>query len=164
MGIKIGILTASDRSSAGERIDETSPALIRVIEENRWQTIRVAIVPDDLIIIRDTLKDWVEKKDLDLILTTGGTGFSPRDNTPEATLEVVERLAPGLAEAMRFHSLQKTPHAMLSRGIAGISRGVLIINLPGSPNAAVENFAIIMPVLSHAIELLRNDPDSESHH
>ena len=164
MGLRIGILTASDRSSIGERIDETSPALIKEIEAARWQIIRVAVVPDDLVIIRETLKAWVDKKDLDLILTTGGTGFSPRDNTPEATLAIVDRLAPGLAEAMRYQSLQKTPHAMLSRGIAGIRGGVLIINLPGSPKGAIENFQVIQPILSHAIELLRNDPDSENHH
>jgi len=164
MVLHFGILTASDRSAAGERLDETSPAIIKEIEAAKWQVLCKAVVPDDLILIRETLKVWVSRHDLDVILTTGGTGFSPRDNTPEATLAVVERLAPGLAEAMRFQSMQKTPYAMLSRGIAGISRDVMIINLPGNPNGAVENFRIIQPVLFHAIELLRNDPESEKHH
>lgn len=164
MELRVGILTTSDRSATGERIDETSPALMREIEAAQWKVIRVAVIPDDLIIIRETLKAWVDKRDLDLILTTGGTGFSPRDNTPEATRAIVERLAPGLAEAMRYHSMQKTLHAMLSRGIAGIRKGILIINLPGSPKGAVENFQVIQPVLNHACELLRNDPASEKHH
>jgi molybdopterin adenylyltransferase len=164
MVLRVGILTASDRSAIGERIDETSPALIKAIEAAKWHVIRVAVIPDDLIIIRETLKAWVDKRDLDMIFTTGGTGFSPRDNTPEATQAIVERPAPGLAEAMRYHSLQITPHAMLSRGIAGIRQGVLIINLPGSPKGAVENFQFIQPVLNHACELLQNDPASEKHH
>jgi molybdopterin adenylyltransferase len=164
MELRVGILTTSDRSAIGERIDETSPALLKEIIAAKWSVIRVAVIPDDLILIRETLKAWVDKKDIDIILTTGGTGFSPRDNTPEATRAIVERLAPGLAEAMRYHSMQKTPHAMLSRGIAGIRQGILIINLPGSPKGAVENFQVIQPVLNHACELLRNDPASEKHH
>jgi len=164
MSIRFGILTASDRSSRGERLDKTSPALEEAIRSANWLVVRVAIVPDDLQVIKDTLLSWSDGDDLDIILTTGGTGFSPRDNTPEATLAVVERLAPGLAEAMRLNSLQATPHAMLSRGVAGIRRDVLFINLPGSPKAAVENFKIVQPVLAHAVELLKNDPDSENHH
>jgi len=164
MSIRFGILTASDRSSRGERLDQTSPALEKVIRSVNWLVMRVAIVPDDFQVIKDTLISWSDGDDLDIILTTGGTGFSPRDNTPEATLAVVERLAPGLAEAMRLNSLQATPHAMLSRGVAGIRKDILIINLPGSPKAAVENFKIVQPVLAHAVELLKNDPDSENHH
>jgi len=164
MGIRFGIITSSDRSSRGERVDETSPAVIKEVEAAGWQIIRSAIVPDDIVVIKETLKTWVQLGDLDVILTTGGTGCSPRDVTPEATLEVVQRLVPGLAEAMRSQSMQTNRHAMLSRGIAGISDSVLIVNLPGSPRAAVENFLVIRSVLSHAVELLRNDPDSEKHH
>jgi len=164
MSLRFGILTASDRSSRGERQDQTSPALEAVIKSENWQVVRVAIVPDDLQVIKDTLITWIEEGGLDVILTTGGTGFSPRDNTPEATLEVVERLAPGMAEAMRNYSMQLTPHAMLSRGVAGIRKEVLIINIPGSPKAAIENFKMIQPVLAHAVELLKNDPESEKHH
>ncbi|MFH2037879.1 MAG: MogA/MoaB family molybdenum cofactor biosynthesis protein [Chloroflexota bacterium] len=164
MSLRFGILTASDRSSKGERQDQTSPALEAVIKSENWQVVRVAIVPDDLQVIKDTLIIWIEEGGLDVILTTGGTGFSPRDNTPEATLEVVERLAPGMAEAMRNYSMQLTPHAMLSRGVAGIRKDVLIINIPGSPKAAIENFKVIQPVLAHAVELLKNDPESEKHH
>lgn len=164
MELRIGLLTASDRSSRGERSDLTSPALMKEIVSAQWKIIRIAVVPDELDTIRETLNEWVDKKDLDIILTTGGTGFSPRDNTPEATLAIVDRLAPGLAEAMRYHSLQKTTHAMLSRGVSGICRGVLIINLPGSPKGAVENFQVIQPVLEHAVELIKDAPDSENHH
>lgn len=162
--LRFGILTASDRSSRGERIDQTSPVLEEVIKSQNWEVLRVAIVPDDLDLIKNTLINWCEESTFDIILTTGGTGFSPRDNTPEATLAVVDRLAPGLAEAMRYFSLKNTSHAMLSRGVAGIRKHVLIINLPGSPKAAVENFMIIQPVLAHAVELMNNDPESEKHH
>ncbi|MFC2064035.1 MogA/MoaB family molybdenum cofactor biosynthesis protein [Chloroflexota bacterium] len=114
--------------------------------------------------IEKTLRDWVNFDDVDVVLTTGGTGFSPRDNTPEATLAVIEREAPGISEGMRNESLKFTPHAMLSRGVAGIHGSVLIINLPGSPKAAVENFRIIQPILEHAVELIRNDENAEDHH
>lgn len=164
MPIRFGILTASDRSSRGERHDGTSPALQTEIEKANWLMVRVAVIPDDLDLIKETLIEWSDGDDFDIILTTGGTGFSPRDNTPEATLAVVDRLAPGLAESMRFNSFQNTPHAMLSRGVAGIRRDVLIINLPGSPKAALENFKVIQPILAHAVELLKNDPKSEEHH
>lgn len=164
MNIRFGILTASDRSSRGERPDETSPALEEAINSANWDVVRVAVIPDDLYIIKETLVEWTKDASLDIILTTGGTGFSPRDNTPEATLAVVERLVPGMAEAMRSSSLKTTPHAMLSRGVAGIRNGILIINFPGNPRAAVENFSIVRPVLAHAVELMRNDPESEKHH
>ena len=164
MAIRFGILTASDRSARGERQDQTTPALEELIKTQEWHVVRVAVVPDDLQAIKDTLTSWVDRRDLDVILTTGGTGFSPRDNTPEATLAVVERLVPGMAEAMRINSMQITPHAMLSRGVAGICRNVLIINLPGSPKAAIENFKVVQSVLAHAVELLKNDPESEKHH
>ena len=129
-----------------------------------WEVISQGILPDDALPLREKLVDWADRRDLDVILTTGGTGFSPRDVTPEATLSVVERPAPGLAEAMRAASLRITPHAMLSRAAAGIRGRTLIVNLPGSPNAAVENLAVIAPILPHAVQLLRDDPQAEAGH
>jgi len=123
-----------------------------------------AILPDDESAIRATLIEWVDSGEMDVILTTGGTGFSPRDVTPEATRAIIERDAPGLAEAMRAASLKITPHAMLTRIVTGIRKKTLIINLPGSPKGAVENLQVVIPVLSHAIQLLRDDPASESSH
>jgi len=121
-------------------------------------------VPDERGEIAATLRQWADEFGLELILTTGGTGVAPRDVTPEATLAVVERLTPGLAEAMRAESLRVTPHAMLSRGVAGIRGRTLIVNLPGSPKGAVENLLTILSVLPHAVELLQEDPDAERHH
>lgn len=162
--IRFGILTVSDRSSRGEREDKSGPALIEAISRAGWQAENAAIVPDEPEEIKKTLIDWSDRLDLDVILTTGGTGFAPRDVTPEATLAVVERLAPGLAEAIRAESLRITPHAMLSRAAAGIRGRTLIINMPGSPKAAVESFAVVAPVLNHAVELLRESAQAEAHH
>ncbi len=164
MSLRFGILTVSDRSARGERPDLSGPALVALVSAQGWQVERTAILADDLAALRETLSAWADGVDLDVILTTGGTGFSPRDVTPEATRLVIEREAPGLAEAMRFESLKVTPHAMLSRALAGIRGKVLIINLPGSPKAAVENLQVILPVLPHAVELLHNDPEAEQHH
>jgi len=164
MTLRFGILTASDRSARDERPDVSGPVLAEAVTSHGWKVICQAVVPDDLTVLRETLLTWAGRGDLDIILTTGGTGFAPRDVTPEATLAVIDRLAPGLAEAMRAASLQVTPHAMLSRAIAGMSGRVLIINLPGSPKAAVENFQVVFPVLPHAVELLREDPIAEAHH
>jgi molybdopterin adenylyltransferase len=164
MKIRFGILTASDRSARGERVDETSPALEKEIRAANWDVIRIAVVPDDFRILRETLMIWADRGDLDILFTTGGTGFSPRDVTPEATQAVIERSTPGLVEVMRYQSMQNTPHAILSRAVAGIRGKVLIVNLPGSPKAAVENFLVIQPVLPHAVELLNDDPESEGHH
>jgi molybdenum cofactor synthesis domain-containing protein len=123
-----------------------------------------SLLPDDETAIRAILSEWADSGELDVILTTGGTGFSPRDVTPEATRAVIEREAPGLAEAMRAFSLKITPHAMLSRIVTGIRRKTLIVNLPGSPKGAVENLQVVLPVLPHAVQLLRDDPHSESTH
>lgn len=164
MIIRVGILTISDRSARGERKDASGPALVEAANAQGWEVVRQAVVPDDLMRIRDELAYWADRGDVDLILTTGGTGFSPRDVTPEATRAVVERHAPGLAEAMRTASLKVTPHAMLSRAVAGIRERTLIVNLPGSPKGAVENLAVILPVLPHAVQLLREEPDSERGH
>ena len=162
--IRFGILICSDRSARNERPDRTGPLLGDFIKTKKWEVVRSEIVPDILDTIGETLTRWVDQDDLDVILTSGGTGFSPRDVTPEATISVVDRLVPGMAEAMRNKSLQKTPHAMLSRGVAGIRGKVLIVNLPGNPGAALENLEVIIPVLEHAIELLNDDALSESHH
>ena len=164
MTIRFGILTLSDRSSRGERADSSGPALARLIEAQGWSVTKQSILPDDISEIREKLIDWADGAELDVILTTGGTGFSPRDVTPEATRAVIEREAPGFAEAMRAASLNITPHAMLSRVVTGIRKKTLIINLPGSPKGAVENLQVVMPVLSHAIQLLQEDPASETSH
>jgi len=164
MSLRVGILTVSDRSARGERQDASGPALKAVVLEQGWQVNRMAILPDDLLAVHDLLEDWADSGELDVILTTGGTGFSPRDVTPEATQAVIQRPAPGLAEAMRLDSLRVTPHAMLSRATAGIRGRALIINLPGSSKGAVENFNVIRGVLLHAVELLREDPHAEAGH
>lgn len=122
------------------------------------------MLPDDFEQIRETLAAWADSGDYDVILTTGGTGFAPRDLTPEATLSVLERTAPGIPEAMRAASLKVTPHAMLSRSAAGIRKRTLIINLPGSPKGAVEHLEIVLPVLQHGVDLLRDEPRAEEEH
>ncbi len=164
MMIRFGILTLSDRSSRGERADSSGPALAHLIQAENWSVVKQALLPDEESAIRDILVEWADSGELDVILTTGGTGFAPRDVTPEATRAVIEREAPGLAEAMRAASLKITPHAMLSRVVTGIRKKTLIVNLPGSPKGAVENLQTILPVLPHAIQLLREDPDSEKTH
>jgi molybdenum cofactor synthesis domain-containing protein len=135
-----------------------------LIRAQNWSITKQAILPDDESAIRSALIEWADGGEADVILTTGGTGFAPRDITPEATRAVIERDAPGLAEAMRADSLKKTPHAMLSRAVAGIRGRVLIINLPGSPKGAIENLQTILSVLPHAIQLLTDDPGSEASH
>jgi molybdopterin adenylyltransferase len=164
MNLRFGILTSSDRSSRGERPDLSGPALAELVTASGWTVTHTAIVPDDLDVLRETLSTWADGGEMDIILTTGGTGFTPRDVTPEATSVIIDRAAPGLAEAMRLESLKVTAHAMLSRAVAGIRGRVLIVNLPGSPAAAVENLKVILPVLAHAVELLHDDPDAEKHH
>jgi len=152
---QVGLVTVSDRSASGERPDETGPALKRMIEGGLPSRVADAqIVPDEIDCIRQALIDLCDRG-LDLVLTAGGTGFAPRDVTPEATRQVVERLAPGLDEAMRAASLRVTPRAMLSRGISGTRGVTLIVNLPGSPKGSRENLGVLMPVLPHALGLLR---------
>jgi molybdopterin adenylyltransferase len=164
MTIRFGILTLSDRSARGERADASGPALAALIKAQGWLVSKEQILPDDEPAVRAALTEWADSGEFDVILTTGGTGFAPRDVTPEATRAVIQRDAPGLAETMRAESLKKTPHAMLSRAVAGIRRRTLIINLPGSPKGAVENLETILSVLPHAIQLLKDDPSSESSH
>jgi molybdopterin adenylyltransferase len=164
MTIRFGILTLSDRSARGERADASGPALAGLVRAQNWSVIKQVLLPDDESAIRAELIAWADSGEVDVILTTGGTGFAPRDVTPEATRAVIQREAPGLTEAMRSASLAKTPHAMLSRAVAGIRGRTLIINLPGSPKGAVENLLVLVPVLEHAIQLLKEDPASESGH
>jgi len=164
MPIRIGIITVSTRSSRGERPDTSGPALADAVTQQGWQIIQTAIVPDDLGKLSKTLVEWADSGAMDIILTTGGTGFSPYDVTPEATRAVLHRLTPGLDEAMRNSGLHITPHAMLSRATSGIRARTLIVNLPGSPRAATENLAVIIPALPHAVQLLQEDPTSEAGH
>lgn len=164
MTIRFGILTLSDRSSRGERADASGPVLAALIEAEGWSVARQSILPDEESAIREILVEWSDHGEVDVILTTGGTGFSPRDVTPEATRAVIDREAPGLAEAMRAASLKITPHAMLSRIVTGLRKRTLIVNLPGSPKGAAENLQVILPVIPHAVQLLRDDPKSESSH
>ncbi|HDD55220.1 MAG TPA: MogA/MoaB family molybdenum cofactor biosynthesis protein [Chloroflexi bacterium] len=162
--MKFGILTVSDRSTSGVREDLSGPVLARSVQESGWLVSQTAVVPDDFQAIVDVLTSWSDNGLCSVILTTGGVGFSPRDITPEATRAVIERDAPGLAEAMRAGSLQITPHAMLSRAVAGIRKKTLIINLPGNSKGALENFRLVVPVLVHAIQLLEDDEQGELGH
>ena len=164
MSIRVAILTVSDRSARGERPDASGPALVEMAMQHGWQVVANGIVADNRSDIEEALVNWCDKGEIDLILTTGGTGFAPRDVTPEATLAIIDRTAPGLAEAMRQQSLAITPHAMLSRAAAWIRGQTLIVNLPGSPKAALENLQVILPVLPHAVDLLRGSPSAEAGH
>ena len=155
---RVGILTVSDRGHAGERIDTAGPELGRLLDTRCFKVAATEIVPDEPGAIAAILTAWSDDEGLDLILTTGGTGLSPRDTTPEATLAVAQRLVPGIAEAMRAAGLAITPHAMLSRGVAVIRGRTLIINLPGSPKGARENLAAVAAALPHALEKLRGSP------
>jgi molybdopterin adenylyltransferase len=148
------IITASDACSVGEREDASGEVLVQLLTEIGAEIVAKEIVNDDLDPLAEMMRSYADRSDVNLIVTTGGTGFGPRDNTPEATLRVIEREAPGLAEAMRMETLKDTPMAMISRGVCGIRSGTLIVNLPGSPKAVRESFAVIKPVLSHAIALL----------
>jgi molybdopterin adenylyltransferase len=164
MSLRFAVLTVSDRSYRGERPDGSGPALVELIEGQGWQVVRRNVLPDDERMLRESLAAWADRGDLDVILTAGGTGFAPRDVTPEATRAILDREAPGLAEAMRQASAARSPHSMLSRAMAGLRGRVLIINLPGSPQAAVENLQVVLPALEHAVQLLHEDPAAESRH
>jgi len=153
-----GVLTVSDRTSRGIRTDKTGGIIATMLDRNGFNVIKTRIVPDERTHITDVLLEWVDRKGLDLIVTTGGTGLSPRDVTPQATQEVLDYQVPGMAEAMRSASLKKTPHAMLSRAIAGVRGSCLLINLPGSPAGARDNLAVVMPALNHALLKLAGDP------
>jgi molybdopterin adenylyltransferase len=155
---RVGLLTCSDKGARGERPDTSAEAIKNLLPGEIYRLERYAIVPDEQEAIVSQLVDWCDREGLDLILTTGGTGLTPRDVAPESTLAVLERLIPGLAEAMRAASLAKTPHAMLSRGVAGVRGHTLIINLPGSPKAVRENLEVVLPALPHALEKIQGSP------
>ena len=155
---KAAVLTVSDRGSQGLRPDEAGPLVARLLEEAGYEVVRTLIVPDDRPRIEAILRQWSDQGSADLIVTTGGTGFSPRDVTPEATIAVCHRLTPGIPEAMRYASLQVTPRAMLSRAAAGIRNRTLIVNLPGSPKAARENLLPVLPSLAHGLLMLSGAP------
>ena len=156
--LRVGVLTVSDRSSQGVRNDSAGPALAELLISKGWKVEWRAVVPDEEGEISKVLIAWADTEGADLIVTTGGTGLSPRDVTPEATTAVVHRMVPGMAEAMRAQSMAKTPHAMISRAVAGIRGQTLILNLPGSPKGALENLEVVIPALEHAIAKIQGDP------
>jgi len=154
------ILTISDRSSRGEREDASGPVIAEILQSKGMEIKEYQIVADDRLVIAEKLKSFSDDLCVDLVLTTGGTGLSPRDVTPEATLDVIDKRIPGIEEAMRYESMRITPHGMLSRAVAGARGRCLIINLPGSPKAVRENLTVILPAIPHAIEILKGAVDS----
>jgi molybdopterin adenylyltransferase len=150
-----GILTISDKGSRGERQDKSGEAIREILSKMDVRIVNYDIVPDEKDLIVETLVKWADRDNLDVVITTGGTGLTPRDVTPEATLAVLDRIVPGFAEAMRAESLKKTPHAMLSRAVVGTRGKCLIVNLPGSPKAVRECLQVILPALPHAVETLK---------
>jgi molybdopterin adenylyltransferase len=157
MTIKAGVITVSDKGSRGEREDKSGVEIVKALESQGIQVSHTRIIPDEEDLIRLALIEYADTKQLDLILTTGGTGVSPRDVTPDATLQVIDKEVPGMAEAMRRESAVKTPHAMISRAVAGIRGRSLIINFPGSPRGVRENLAVVLPALRHAVEKIKGD-------
>jgi molybdenum cofactor synthesis domain-containing protein len=155
MEIRVGVLTVSDKSYRGERRDTSGPAIGEMMATIGGSVERYEVVPDEADAIAGRLRAWADEEGLDVVLTTGGTGLTPRDVTPEATLPVLDRQVPGIAEAMRQGGMQKTPLAMLSRAVAGVRGRTLIINLPGSERAVRENLSFILPALAHAVESLQ---------
>lgn len=155
--IKAGVITVSDKGSAGRREDRSGPEVERILKTIGIECTRRAVIPDEIHQIRDILVDFADHQEMDLIVTTGGTGVSPRDVTPDATLGVIDREVPGMAEAMRRESHAITPHALISRAVVGIRGRTLIINLPGSPKGVRENLAVLLPALPHALEKIKGD-------
>jgi molybdopterin adenylyltransferase len=155
--ITAGVITVSDKGSRGERDDIPGREVIRVLKEMPATVIEYEVIPDEKEVIKQKLIEYTDGKNLDLVITTGGTGVSSRDLTPDATLEVIEKEIPGMAEVMRRESSAKTPHAMISRAVVGIRGQSLIINLPGSPKGAVENLSFIIPALEHTIDKIKGD-------
>lgn len=156
MTYNAAVITVSDKCSTGDRVDTSGPNLCKLLQENGWEISYTAIVPDETGQIIAQLRHCTEELRTNLILTTGGTGFSPRDITPEATLEVIQRQTPGISEAMRAESMRITPKGCLSRGVSGICNESLIINLPGSKKASEENILAILPALKHGVDMLRS--------
>lgn len=164
MKISASVLTISDRSYNGIRQDLSGPKIIELLTRNNFEIVNYGIVPDEISMIANKLTEWIDQEKSMLIFTTGGTGFAPRDNTPEATKKIIEKETPGISEFIRNKSIEKTPHAILSRGVSGISKKTLIINLPGSPKAACESIEFILNIIPHAIALINDDPNSEKNH
>ena len=156
--IRAGILTISDKGAMGLREDESGKVVFRILTGHGFEVVRQDIVPDDRQQIAMTLVSWVDEEALPLIVTSGGTGLSPTDVTPQAMEKVIDYPVPGMAEAMRAESLKKTPHAMISRAMVGVRKASLIINLPGSPRGAEENLSVVLPALNHALSKLGGDP------
>jgi len=156
--IRTAIITLSDKGSKGEREDESGRTIREMVSAIGADVRHYEVLPDERLLIAAALARLADSGAIDLIITTGGTGVAPRDVTPEATRDVIERELPGMAEAMRAESLKKTAHAMISRSTAGIRKQTLIVNLPGSPRAVRENLAVILPALSHAVEKIKGDP------
>jgi len=155
MSIRAAVVTVSDKGYAGEREDTSGPLLAGLLQEAGVEVVTQTIVPDEPAQIQETLAHLVDELELDLVVTTGGTGFTPRDRTPEATRAVIDREAPGLAEVLRWEGYRRTPLAVLSRGIAGLRGRTLIINLPGSPKAVREGMEVLAPILPHAVRMAR---------
>ena len=155
--MKAAILTLSDKGSRGERADVSGPALASWLTEREVEIARTEVIPDEADLISAKLAEWADGGEFDLILTTGGTGVSPRDVTPEATVRVLDRLIPGFGEAMRAASLAKTPQAMISRAVSGVRKQTLIVNLPGSPRGAIENLEAVWPAIPHALKKIQGD-------
>jgi len=155
----VGILTISDKGAGGERQDKSGATISEILSSMGVRIVSYGIIPDEKELIVEKLVKWADEGELDVVITTGGTGLTPRDVTPEATLTVVDRIVPGFAEAMRAESLKKTPHAMLSRAVVGTRGKCLIINLPGSPKAVRECLEVILPALPHAVETLKGQTD-----
>lgn len=153
----VAVLTMSDKGARGERVDESGPLIRKMMEAQGAKVVEYAVIPDEKVMISATLSRWADAGGIDLVLTNGGTGLGPRDNTPEATLQVVDRLVPGLAEAMRAESFKKTPAGILSRGQAGLRKRTLIVNLPGSPKAVKECLEAILPAIPHAMEMMKGE-------
>jgi molybdenum cofactor synthesis domain-containing protein len=163
--VNVGILTISDRAYAGTYEDRSGQVLEELIlNQPGWLIAVRAVIPDEQVQIEKTLIEWADQREVSFVITTGGTGFGPRDVTPEATKAVIDRDAPGLSEAIRARGLATTPHAMLSRGASGIRGRTLIVNLSGSPRAVREQFEVIAPVILHAVDLLTGNPGAESGH
>jgi molybdopterin adenylyltransferase len=152
--IRAAVLTVSDRGARGERADESGPLLAGLLREAGAAVVVEEVVSDETVPLAAKLRELSDRDDVNLVVTTGGTGLAPRDNTPEATRAVVEREVPGIVEAMRAETLRQTPTAMLSRAVCGVRSGALVVNLPGSPKGVRECFAVIRPVLGHAVALL----------